>query len=261
MSDKSKKRIGDYSIKELRCICQATAPDPSTESYVGRFCRIFSIYATKMFLYTNVTPNQITILSVIVFFSGIAMFFVNTYDYNIFAAILVWLSIVLDGADGEVSRFRNDIEKKTDGSKVGGVYTEPVSHDIQYGFSFLIMGVAFCLNTGIVVYLVLGGLAGIFKLEYRLLKMRFLITTDYINNVVNKSIKEENYKRRKNLLANLFSYVNRNFLSSTGFLLSIFIFAVFDKIEWSLWFYGISYGLFWLVVFARQIFVIIKNKY
>jgi phosphatidylglycerophosphate synthase len=248
-----RKKISEYSIVELRVICQATAPDPSSESYVGRFCRIFSIYATKMFLYTKISPNQITILSVLVFFAGIALFFVGTYDYNISACILVWLSIVFDGSDGEVARFR---QRK---SFVGGVYTEPVSHDIQYGFSFLLMGIAFYLNTGAVYYLVLGALASIFKLEFRFLKMHFakLIQLIKLNNPGNDKTGEAT----KNLLTIAAGYLNRNLFSSTGFLLTIFFLSLIDRVVWSLWFYAIGYALFWVSLFAKQILIVIKNKY
>lgn len=254
------KEISNYSISDLRGICQVTAPGPSSESYAGRFCRFFSIYITKMFLYTKITPNQITTMSVLVFFVGIAMFFVGTYDYNIFAVILILLSIVLDGSDGEVARFRNNIEKNTNGSKIGGVYTEPVSHDIQYGFSFFLMGLAFYLNTGIAVYLMLGGLASILKLEYRLIKFRFATTLNYLRGF-DDHLGVVKGGGEKNLLASLFSCINRNFLSSTGFLLIVSFFSFINRVEWSLWFYAFSYGLFWMAVFIRQIFVIIKNRY
>jgi phosphatidylglycerophosphate synthase len=244
-----RKKISEYSIGELRGICQATAPDPSTESYVGRFCRIFSIYTTKMFLYTKITPNQITIFSVLVFFSGIALFFVGTYDYNIFACILIWLSIVLDGSDGEVARFR---QKK---SLVGGVYTEPVSHDIQYGFSFFLLGVAVYLNTGITYYLILGALASIFKLEFRFLKMRFGKLMSVINNDNSGSVGVDG----GGVIARIVSYVNRNLFSSTGFLLMMTFLSVIDRVEWSLWFYVVGFFMFYLVLFLKQAYIINKK--
>lgn len=246
------KKIKDYSTKELREICQSTAPDPAHESYVGIFCRIFSIYATRLFLYTKITPNQITILSVLVFFCGISLFFVGNQTYNIFASVLIFLSIIIDGSDGEVARFRKSR------SSVGSSYTEPVSHDIQYGFSFALLGLAVYLNTGQVHYLFLGSIASIFKLEYRLLESRFLNLIKSVNSE-QAGGKEQNEKKN-NFSMTVAGWVNRNLFSSTGFFLVMLIVSVTNKIGWSLWFYGIGFSIFWLALFFKHILFIKKMR-
>jgi hypothetical protein len=244
-----------YLIKELRGICQSTAPDPRGESYVGRFCRIFSIYTTSLLIKTNLTPNKITVLSVFVFFAGIFLFFYGEYLLNLLAVLLIFLSIVLDGSDGEIARF-----KKNSG-QVGSRYVEPVSHDIQYGFSFLIIGSALVINGAPAYYLFLGGLASILKLMTRLLRNRMWILSYW---EVNEKIRNEQEKRIKEVNEKMSSFVKfvywfeKNFLSSTGFLLSILIFVIFQVLEYSLWFYSIAYLIFFSALFLKQIIQIYK---
>lgn len=249
------RSIKDYSIKELRKFCQATAPNPARESIMGKICRFFSIYTTRFFLSTPITPNWITVLSVLTFFVAIALFFVGRYEFNLLACFFIFLSIIFDGSDGEVARFRC---RK---SFVGGTYTEPVSHDIQYGLSFFFLGIAFYLNGMSAYYLILGSAASIFKLEFRFLKARFDNLMQRINTVKETDSKDTDNIYNQGSLAKIAAFLNRNFLSSTGFLLTMSIFSLINKVEWSLWFYAVSYIIFWLALFAKQVKTIVKNKF
>lgn len=249
------RRVNDYSISELRALCQANAANPARESIMGKICRFFSIYSTRLFLSTSITPNWITVLSVLTLFVAIAFFFVGRYEFNLLACFIIFLSIIFDGSDGEVARFRG---RK---SFVGGSYTEPVSHDIQYGLSFFFLGIAFYMNGMSAHYLVLGSAASIFKLEFRFLKARFTNLMQQINTATETDSKDSDNAHDQGFLAKIPAFLNRNFLSSTGFLLTMSIFSLINKVEWSLWFYATSYIIFWLVLFAKQVKTIIKNKF
>ncbi|MBU1621985.1 MAG: hypothetical protein KJ597_00255, partial [Nanoarchaeota archaeon] len=79
------------SIKELRKICQKRSylydkkreentSKPVEEYFYDQFLRLVSIYITKLFLYTSITSNQVTIISMIVgIFAGIAFSFSHPF--------------------------------------------------------------------------------------------------------------------------------------------------------------------------------------
>jgi phosphatidylglycerophosphate synthase len=238
--------IQKISTKELRAVCQSTAPNPARESLIGRFSRFFSIYITKLFLYTSLTPNYITIIGVFVFFIGLMFFFINSFIGNLVGVCLVFFSIIIDGCDGEVAR------AKKNGSVAGTLYTEPVSHDIQYGLSYLILGVAFYLHTGNVWYLLLGGVASITKLLYRLLEYRFwnLRHQSITSSGLQELVAAHNQKKK---LVKLFYWGNKNFFSSTAFFPILLIFTLFGHPEYFVTFYAVGYSLLWLLLFVKQI--------
>jgi len=107
------------SIKELRVICQKriqlynkkgeenTAP-PTEEYIYDQFLRLVSIYITKLFLYTPITSNQVTILSMLVgILAGLA--FTHPHPlYWILGFLLLQLFHFLDAVDGEISRYRQE---------------------------------------------------------------------------------------------------------------------------------------------------------
>jgi len=237
------------SIRELRVLCQATAPNPAKESVVGKFSRIFSIYFTRLFIPTFITPNHINILVVVVYYLGFFLFFIDSYIANIAGSLIVFFSIILDGCDGELARYRH---VKDD---VAAAYNEPVSHDIQYGLSFIIFAFALYLNGSPAFVLVLGALAGIAKLEYRLLQIRFSILpidkhTSESGLTIGKNKKQ--YLIRSSLKS-ILSWINKNFLSSTGVFLILFISSLANKTELFLWFFAIGYIAAWVALFIRQL--------
>lgn len=107
------------SIKELRKLCQKkvqlynikkrenTSP-PTEEYFYDRFLRAVSIYITKAFLYTSITSNQVTILSMFVgLIAGIAFTFPQPFYWGI-GFLLLQLFHFLDAADGEIARYRKE---------------------------------------------------------------------------------------------------------------------------------------------------------
>lgn len=235
------------NIKELRTICQASAPDPARESFVGkRLVRFFSIYITALLIKTKLTPNHITTLSVLVFFAGISLFIFNNYILNLAGAFIIFLSLVFDGCDGEVARY-----KKT-GGITGTLYVEPISHDVQYGLMFIPIGLGLFLNGYPWFYLLLAASASINKLLYRLLEIRFWYLTSY--KISTEKLEEQ--KQSHNLMPQylkLFYWVNKNFFSSTGVFLVILICSVINRIDLYIWFYAIGFALLWILLFGKQI--------
>lgn len=112
------------SIKELREIYQ-----PSEESGVALRYRKVSIYFTKMFLYTSVTANQITVLFAICgVISGI-LFAVGNYWWSLLGTTTLLIHYILDYVDGEVARYRKSTSQR-------GAFIDIVCHDIAFAFVF-----------------------------------------------------------------------------------------------------------------------------
>ena len=236
------------NITTLRTICQATAPNPARESFTGKFSRRFSIYTTWLLLHTNITPNQITFLSVIIFFLGTACFFKLTFWWNLIGSLIIFFSIILDGSDGEVARFR-----KTAGL-AGTNYVEPVSHDIQYGFMFPLLGLALYWHGYPWWYLVLGAVASLTKLQYRFLEIRFWLLQNAKETITDEKIKQ--IKDTFSLFPwwkKLFYWINKNFFSSTGVFLLIFICTLFGRLDVYVWIFAVAYTVLWGMLFTKQV--------
>lgn len=234
-------------IRELRRRCQGTAPAPERETFTGKKARFFSIYLTRLLLRTSITPNQITAISVSVFMIGVFLFLTQNNAASIVGAVLVFCATILDGCDGEIARFR--------GFKyaAGALYVEPVSHDVQYGVMFLPLGIAASVASGSWVPLAFAFAAGASKLMARLLENRYwffthaIILADADVQKIRADFKARPAWRR------LISWTKRNFFTSNGMILPLFMAAVFGRLDWYIIFYGICFPLLWVMIFAKQV--------
>ncbi len=241
-------------IKQLRTLCQSSAPNPMRESTLGKFARKFSIYFTWLFLHTKISPNQITFSSVVVFFIGIGFFWNNVFEQNLIGCFLIFLSIVLDGADGEVARYR-----KTAGV-TGTLYVEPVSHDVQYGLMFIVLSAGLVAQGYSWIYVLLGGVAGITKLLYRLLEIRYWDMTHAQTITVEKVEAMKKSYSEKPVLERLFYWLNKNFFSSTGVFVVILICTLAQRMDAYVWIYAVCYSGLWLLLFAKQFYILFIKK-
>jgi phosphatidylglycerophosphate synthase len=251
--EKERNAIRKYSTKELRAVCQGSAPNPARESKIGRSSRFFSIYFTRTFISLGVSPNWLNVLGVFVFFTGIFLFIPNIYELNFVAALLVYISIIIDCCDGEVARF-----KKMDGV-LGSMYNEPISHDVMYGLMFLPIGVGLFLSGYSPFFMLLGGLAGISKLLYRGLELRFW------NIVHDKKDRSEIIKMKegysiKHVAVRFVYWVNKNLFSSTGVFLGMLVFLPFNRLDLYLLFYSFGFFGLWLLLFSKQLYTIKRDN-
>ena len=77
------------------------------DAFDFRFNRIFSSGLTRIFLLSPITPNQITLLSLLCGVGAAALFATGHYTQGIGAALLYQLTCILDNCDGEVARAKN----------------------------------------------------------------------------------------------------------------------------------------------------------
>ena len=68
--------------------------------------RPISLKISEMLLKTRITPNQITLLSFITGIIASVFFYLGDYIYLIIGGVLVQISSVVDGCDGEIARLK-----------------------------------------------------------------------------------------------------------------------------------------------------------
>lgn len=236
----------NYTIKQLRAICQASGPAKSTQSWFGLANRFVSIYFTSLLIGTSITPNQITFLSTVIYLIGIGFITTGNTVYGLVGFGLLLLATVLDACDGEVFRFRG--YKKG----YGDSYVEPLSHDIMYGLMFIAISYGAYLQAGYVWLLLAGAAASIFKLLFRMTETRFL------NGVLGRmqyhgftdTTKKFNQASAWHRLVYTFY---RNTATSTGLLFPLLIAIIFARLDIFIILYGAGYFMLWLGLFSRQI--------
>jgi phosphatidylglycerophosphate synthase len=180
----------------------------------------------------------------------------SEFAWQLIGVGIMFISIILDGCDGEVARY------KKMGSPAGVLYVEPVSHDIQYAFIFPLLGLGLYLADKSWIFIVTGFIAGMAKLLFRLLEMRFwTLKHGHDRNSTDGDIdafRQNFYK--KNSLVRLVYWFNKNIFSSTGVFTLILIAVLIQKIDWYVYLYAIGYVLLWLALFAKQTFAIMRKR-
>lgn len=239
------------TIKELRTICQNSeeSPDWRSQSLEGRCNRIFSIYLTWIFVRLPFTPNQITVFGTAVYLAGAGLFALNNYVWNFIGVGLIIFSFWLDAVDGELARYR----KLSTGGGVGGVYTEPVSHDIQYGFVFLPIAYGAYLHTGSVLPIFAGFLATSSKLMFRLLEFRWNTLERFWSAQRGEFYGLAKAVGKQRSPATIRYFIFRNLFTGTGMIFPLLAASIINRIEWFVYFYGICYFLLWAMLFLKQI--------
>ncbi|MFA5942639.1 MAG: CDP-alcohol phosphatidyltransferase family protein [Candidatus Paceibacterota bacterium] len=137
------------SIKELRVKLQTNVlGHPILQ-------RVLSIYITRVFLATDMTANQVSVLMLLVGVVGAVPFF---FGYFWLGLALSYLGVLLDASDGEVARYRKTYSLQ-------GIYIDLVNHLVTQELFFLGLGFAVAqsqsgwIQTAVLVFAVLGALA------------------------------------------------------------------------------------------------------
>ena len=146
------KKNGDFKSLQKRLV---KGSGLNHDSSITRICsRPASQFLTSLFLKTPISPNQITLFSFTLGFISALLFLKGEYSTNIIAGMFLVLSTWVDGADGEIARLKfmeTDIGKKLD------IYCDNIIHFLI----FVAIGFGVCQTTGNILYLYIGGLAGI----------------------------------------------------------------------------------------------------
>lgn len=191
--------------------------------YIGR---PLSYILTIPFLYSSLTPNQVTFLSLFPLFVGLVLMYLGTDTYWFvigWACFFLWN--LLDGVDGNMARYRKQF------STMGSVWDAMVGY-VAMVFQPLAWGIAAFHFPGMIseilsipvdLLLIMGALSGVFAIFPRLVMHKTIST-------LGTSKKTDSVKDKSNF--SLLKVIALNLTSATGFmqvfmLLSIF-FDMFD---------------------------------
>lgn len=236
----------NYTVSELRHLVQKTAPEADHETYIGKSIRFFSVFFTSFFAKTNFTANGITTISVVMFFIGISLFALHQYFFNLLGVAIIYLSIICDACDGEIARLKGNK------SGVGGIYVEPVSHDLQYGYMFFPLSLGVYLSTGSVFIVYVAFIGAVTKLSCRFLKTRFwyVVHHEADSSREDGEEKSQTTPSRVSFLHRVYKFFNRNIFSSVGLPAPLLFFSLIDRIDLFIYFFS---GGFVLIYFANLI--------
>lgn len=157
------------TIEELKKICQ-DRPN-KRDFYMWGIIRKISIYLTWFFIKTPITPNQLTILSIIFGLIGSLFFLFSNPWYWVIGWFVINVHLILDQCDGEVAYYKKRITKF-------GYFFDEISHPIVNLFFLLMVTIGIFNMTKNAIYLFLGGLL---ILSISIFRM-FGLYDDYVKN-------------------------------------------------------------------------------
>ncbi len=170
----------------------------SNDSFMDRMVtRFFSRQFTRIFLQTPLSPNMITLLSLVIGLISAAYFFQGTYENSIMGAGLLLLSAWIDCTDGEIARL------KFMESKIGGKLDILCDNLVHFAVFFAI-GMGLYQFTGQSIYKILGALAVLGSL------ISFLFMSSTIIDKKEKASSNVSGAKNKNNLSD--KLANRDFI-------------------------------------------------
>ena len=142
------------SISELRKICYKGS-NKKRPLYMEMFTMKLSIYVTKLFLYTPIHADQVSMLMILLAIIGSGMLAFGSIWIMFIGITLIHFSVVLDNVNGEVARYRNE------GSLMGS-FLEELYHTLSTPFIFFSLGYGIFSHTGINLAIIFGFLCSVF---------------------------------------------------------------------------------------------------
>lgn len=170
----------DIERKTMSPAKKAMAKNDYFAFYVGR---PLSYLLTVPFVKTNITPNQISYLSIIPLIVGfIIMIFTTDFVVLLLAWFLFFLWNLLDGVDGNLVRYREQYSK--DGSVV-----DAMAGYVAMVLTYFGAGIVAAHLNDSDIYIILGALSGISLIFPRLVMHKYINTVAQDESV--SSIKDK----------------------------------------------------------------------
>jgi len=126
-----------------------------TESFLSqKFERKVSLAITRLLLYSRVTPNQISIASILLGVSSTLLFLGESLKLHVLGGILLLSSSIVDGCDGELARLRFQESRL-------GSWLDFLGDNVVHMSVFFCVGLGLYLRGEGPVYALLGCLAAL----------------------------------------------------------------------------------------------------
>ncbi len=214
-----------------------------TEGFMSRHVeRKISTAISKHLVNTPVTPNQMTVFSLLVGLAGAACIYKGQWVCQVIGALLFLAHSILDGCDGEIARI------KFMESRFGGIL-DFWGDNLVHAAVFWAIGQAWHSVTGGVLPLLLAWIAVISTFgSAGLIYFRTMHTRKRDDGPMYTSVSAS---REKNSITRI-----ADFLSRRDFIYLVLILAIFGHLDWFLILAGIGSPLF----FMTLIWLYMKEK-
>ncbi|MBI4397957.1 MAG: CDP-alcohol phosphatidyltransferase family protein [Candidatus Omnitrophica bacterium] len=143
------------TIDELRIKCQKPRYKEVGNWMARHIVRDAALYVTWLFLHTQITANQVTLLSLAVGLLSALFCIIPNPGGFLLGALFLQTWYLLDHVDGQVARYRGS-------SSLTGVFFDYVTHYVVHSFVFLGLGIGAYLCHGREIFLLLGFFAALF---------------------------------------------------------------------------------------------------
>lgn len=240
--------VKDIAEKSMTSDKKASAQSDLFAFYV---IRPISYVASVPFMYTNISPNMISLISIIPVMIG---FVISWFAYSKSAMLLSWLMFfiwdVLDSVDGNVARYKHQL------SKLGSVY-DAMSGYLEAAFVFFSAGIMAAHTTGPLVrsglitpeiLVILGGVTALMNMYPRLV-MHKTVTTLMDKGQVREVSEKKDY--------GIIKIIALNLKSCAGGALVLFLLAILFNV---LDLYTIFYLLFNVAVMFATLRSILREN-
>ena len=158
------KKTGDVlpSIKELGPLCQKPNYKQVGNWYVRHFLRDAALPVTWLLLHTEVTANQVTLVSLFIGMAGAGFLCGLSPVHFLTGALLLQVWYFLDHVDGQIARFR-----KT--ACLSGRFFDFLTHHVIHAFIFFMLGFYAFRLTGSGIVLFWGYFTSLFMAAFNLI--------------------------------------------------------------------------------------------
>lgn len=177
---------------------------------------------TRLFLKTSLSPNQITLISLIIGLLASIFFLDGSYVGGIAGASLLVLSAWVDCTDGEVARL------KFQESEFGGLL-DIISDNIVHVAVFFSIGMGLYFSTEKGIYKILGNLAVMGTLVSFALMQSAVVKSKQQAAEGESKAEEQDFSAR---------------LANRDFVYILFVLALMDQVALFLWMTGIGANVF-----------------
>jgi len=159
-------------------------------AWFNKYVSKFSIYLTWLLLHTPITPNQVTIIELVLVILSSAFFIFGKLQYIFIGFLILQFTNLLDCVDGEIARYR----KK---SSLVGAHLENIYHQLISYLMFFPLAFGIFLYTSWKSVLIFGFLCSIFSKSIIIPNMfTTIIESRLRNNNPIKNLKRKNIKTK-----------------------------------------------------------------
>jgi len=199
----------------------------SSDGVVDRyFNRPLGRYLSKILIHTPVTPNQVTVVSMLAGVAGAYYFALGNYTAGIIGALLLQLSALIDCVDGDIARIAF---KESALGKWLDIALDQVVHVAV--FAGIAIGLSRQGSSAPVLWLGISAVAG------ALISFPVVVRARLLAN--------------KQTDTRLERFIDA--ASTRDFTVLVLLLAVVGKLHWFLWLTGITVHVFWITALLLQL--------